>query len=64
MSPAGGIQVCERCGEVTAAAVCCDGCAEALCARCWGDGDVLFCAACWHRRQPAFEDVVVTSGVL
>ena len=55
--------ICERCGEVRDA-VCCDGCGDALCHRCWGDGDALLCAACWHRRQPAFDDVIVTSGVL
>jgi hypothetical protein len=59
-----GIPVCERCREIRDAASRCDGCGEALCHRCWGDGDALFCAACWHRRQPAFDDVVVTSGVL
>jgi hypothetical protein len=59
-----GIPVCERCREVRDAAARCDGCGDALCQRCWGDGDALFCAACWHRRQPAFDDVVVTSGVL
>ena len=59
-----GIPVCERCREVRDAAARCDGCGEALCRRCWGDGDGLFCAACWHRRLPAFDDVVVTSGVL
>ena len=55
---------CERCGEVRDASSCCDGCGDALCDGCWGEGDALFCAACWHRRQPAFDDVIVTSGVL
>ena len=59
-----GIPVCERCRDVRDAAARCDGCGDALCLRCWGDGDDWFCAPCWHRRQPAFEDVVVTSGVL
>jgi hypothetical protein len=59
-----GIPVCERCPDVSDAAARCDGCGEALCLRCWGDGDALFCAACWHRRQPAFDDVIVTTGVL
>jgi primosomal protein N' len=59
-----GIPVCERCREVRDAAARCDGCGDALCLRCWGDGDKLFCAACWLRRQPAFEDVVVTNEVL
>ena len=59
-----GRLVCERCIDVSRAVACCDGCGDALCHRCWGDGDALLCAACWHRRRPAFEDVVVTSGVL
>ena len=59
-----GLGICERCGEVRDAASCCDGCGDALCDGCWGEGDALFCAACWHRRQPAFDDVIVTSGVL
>ena len=59
-----GIPVCERCREVRDAAARCDGCGDALCRQCWGDGDDLFCAACWHRRQPPFEGVVITSGVL
>jgi len=59
-----GIPVCERCREVRDAAARCDGCGDALCRVCWGDGDALFCAACWHRRQPAFEDVRVTNGLL
>ena len=63
-APDRGVPACERCWEVTEAAVCCDGCGELLCLRCWADGDALFCAACWHRRQPAFEDVVVSGGVL
>ena len=62
-TPSGSL-VCERCIDVSRAVACCDGCGDALCHRCWGDGDALLCAACWHRRQPAFEDVVVTSGVL
>ena len=64
MATVSGIPICERCLEVTVASVCCDGCGDALCVRCWGDGDALFCGACWLRRQPSFEDVVVTSGVL
>jgi hypothetical protein len=59
-----GIPVCERCTDVKDAVARCDGCADALCSRCWGDGDTLFCAACWHRRRPAFDDVIVTSGIL
>ena len=59
-----GIPVCERCPDVRDAVARCDGCGDALCVRCWGDGDALFCAACWHRRQPAFDDVIVTRGVL
>ena len=59
-----GIPVCERCRDIRDAAARCDGCGEALCHRCWGDGDALFCAPCWHRRQPAFDDVIITSGVL
>ena len=59
-----GIPVCERCRELRDAAARCDGCGEALCLQCWGDGGDLLCGACWHRRQPAFEDVTVTSGVL
>jgi hypothetical protein len=59
-----GIPVCERCREARDAAARCDGCGDALCAGCWGDGDDLFCGPCRHRRRPAFEDVVVTGGVL
>jgi len=59
-----GIPVCERCREVRDATARCDGCGDALCVGCWGEGDDLFCGACRHRRLPAFEDVVVRSGVL
>ena len=59
-----GVPVCERCREVRDAAARCDGCGDALCKGCWGDGDALVCGACRYRRRPAFEDVVVTSGVL
>jgi hypothetical protein len=59
-----GIPVCERCPDVNDAVARCDGCGDALCRRCWGDGDSLFCAACWHRRRPAFDDVIVRSGLL
>jgi len=64
MSAVGAVPVCERCPDVNDAVACCDGCGDALCRRCWGDGDTLFCAACWHRRRPAFDDVIVRSGVL
>jgi hypothetical protein len=56
--------VCERCREFGEVAACCEGCAEQLCRRCWGDGNDLHCGVCRHRRLPPFEDVVVTSGVL
>jgi hypothetical protein len=58
-----GASDCERCRTVGVAGWC-EGCGEQLCLRCWGDGDALFCGPCWHRRLPAIEDVVVTSGVL
>jgi hypothetical protein len=58
-----GTPGCERCRTVGVAGWC-DGCGEQLCLRCWGDGDALFCGVCWHRRLPAFEDVVATTGVL
>jgi hypothetical protein len=55
--------VCERCLKVEEATACV-GCGEQLCMSCWGEGDDLHCGACRHRRRPAFEEVVVTSGVL
>jgi hypothetical protein len=58
-----GVPVCERCREVNDAAARCDGCGEALCLRCWDDGDDFVCAVCLHRRISPFEDVPVTSGV-
>jgi hypothetical protein len=59
-----GIPVCERCRDVRDAAARCDGCGDALCEGCWGDGDALVCGVCRYRRRPPFEDVVVTRGVL
>jgi len=59
-----GLPVCERCREVRDVAARCDGCGDALCPVCWGDGDAVFCAACWQRHRPVFDDVVVRTGVL
>jgi len=54
----------ERCGQVSTAAVCCEGWGDVLCVGCWAEGDGLLCLVCWHRRRPVFEDVVITNGVL
>jgi hypothetical protein len=59
-----GIPVCERCSHIREAAARCDGCEEALCLACWGDGDELLCGVCRSRRWLPYEDVVITSGVL
>jgi hypothetical protein len=59
-----GIAICEWCREVRETVARCVGCGEELCLRCWADGNDLLCGVCRHRRRPAFDDVVVTSGVL
>lgn len=59
-----GIAICEWCREVRETVARCAGCAEELCLRCWGDGNDLLCGVCQHRRRPAFDDVVLKSGVL
>ena len=59
-----GIAICEWCRQVRETVARCVGCGEELCLRCWADGDDLVCGVCRHRRRSAFEDVVVTSGVL
>jgi hypothetical protein len=55
---------CERCRQIADAEAWCEACGEALCSRCWGDGNDVVCGVCRHRRVQRFEDVQVTSGAL